>query len=211
LATQEGWHLGHARLASLSTLVGLQQDARLRRRAGQAWGGGKGPSHPRCHARHEEKPHVPASRLFAPLLLSPALRAQGFKYVFRFGPNPYFEDRELFKQFKYNKDTGDLLVDQTAIKWKAGHNLCDPRQVGQLIAGKQVRAPSPPKTRMLCVQCPGHACTHVRIHARPLLPLRACHAVMAGSLGKRARAVALSVSSQRVKSTRQVGALASVM
>jgi len=62
---------------------------------------------------------------------------QGFKYVFRFGPNPYFEDRELFKQFKYNKDTGDLLVDQTAIKWKAGHNLCDPRQVGQLIAGKQ--------------------------------------------------------------------------
>ena len=118
--------------------------------------------------------------------------------MFRFGPNPYFEDRELFKQFKYNKDTGDLLVDQTAIKWKAGHNLCDPRQVGQLIAGKQVRAPSPPKTRMLCVQCPGHACTHVRIHARPLLPLRACHAVMAGSLGKPARAVALNVPSRRV-------------
>ena len=88
--------------------------------------------------------------------------------MFRFGPNPYFEDKELFKQFKYNKDTGELLVDQTPIKWKPGHNLCDPRQVSQLIAGKQVGAPSPrktgnamcpvPRTCMACSQCT-HAST----------------------------------------------------
>eukprot|EP00802_Teleaulax_amphioxeia_P005996 Tamp_06000.p3 GENE.Tamp_06000~~Tamp_06000.p3 ORF type:complete len:204 (-),score=88.68 Tamp_06000:1069-1680(-) len=62
---------------------------------------------------------------------------QGFKYVFRFGLNEYFENRELFKQFKYNKATGDLMVDQTEIKWKPGKNLCDPKDVSQLIAGKQ--------------------------------------------------------------------------
>ena len=59
--------------------------------------------------------------------------------MFRFGINPYFENRELFKQFKYNKDTGDLIVDQTEIKWKPGKNLCDPKDVSELLAGKQVR------------------------------------------------------------------------
>ena len=31
---------------------------------------------------------------------------QGFKYVFRFVPNDYFENKEIFKQFKYTKETG---------------------------------------------------------------------------------------------------------
>jgi len=38
---------------------------------------------------------------------------QGHRYVFRFAaPNAFFEDKEIFKEFKYNKESGDLLVDQ---------------------------------------------------------------------------------------------------
>ena len=92
--------------------------------------------------------------------------AQGFKYVFRFGLNEYFENRELFKQFKYNKATGDLMVDQTEIKWKPGKNLCDPKDVSQLIAGKQVRANAPAlsmRTPCLSRQAP-HASEALAYH-----------------------------------------------
>jgi len=38
---------------------------------------------------------------------------QGHRYVFRFAaPNAFFQDKEIFKEFKYNKESGDLLVDQ---------------------------------------------------------------------------------------------------
>merc|ERR1740125_69278 len=60
---------------------------------------------------------------------------QGHKYVFRFAKNNYFEDTELFKEFKYSKGDGNLIVNQTPIKWKPGMNLCDPQQV--IAMGKQ--------------------------------------------------------------------------
>ena len=37
---------------------------------------------------------------------------QGHKYVFRFAKNNYFEDTELFKEFKYSKGDGNLIVNQ---------------------------------------------------------------------------------------------------
>lgn len=62
---------------------------------------------------------------------------QGHKYVFRFAPNAYFEDKEIFKEFKYNKNSGDLIVHQTPIKWKPGQNLCDKGDVSKMLSGKQ--------------------------------------------------------------------------
>jgi hypothetical protein len=62
---------------------------------------------------------------------------QGHKYVFRFAPNPFFEDTTLFKLFKYNKSSGDLTVDQTNISWKKGMNICNKEDVAKLLMGKQ--------------------------------------------------------------------------
>lgn len=68
---------------------------------------------------------------------------QGFRYVFRFASNPFFEDVELFKEFKYNKQSGELAVNQTNIRWKKGMNLCDEEDLSKMIAGKQAGTKRP--------------------------------------------------------------------
>jgi len=70
---------------------------------------------------------------------------QGHKYVFRFAPNAYFEDKEIYKEFKYNKNSGDLIVQQTPIKWKPGQNLCDKGDVSKMLSGKQAGKKRPMK------------------------------------------------------------------
>ena len=37
---------------------------------------------------------------------------KGHRYVFRFAANSYFENKEIFKEFKYTKETGDIAIDQ---------------------------------------------------------------------------------------------------
>ena len=68
---------------------------------------------------------------------------QGTRYSFTFNKNPFFDNQVrirmrtgisdvltrrrtaqvIFKEFKYNKETGDLVVDTSPINWKDGCNL----------------------------------------------------------------------------------------
>jgi len=47
----------------------------------------------------------------------------GTRYVFTFKKNPFFDHTEVFKEFKYDKETGQLDVKGTAIVWKDGQDL----------------------------------------------------------------------------------------
>ena len=66
---------------------------------------------------------------------------QGFKYVFRFVPTPTARTRSYLSSSSTTKARANSLwIRHRSSLWKAGHNLCDPRQVSQLIckqAGKR--------------------------------------------------------------------------
>jgi len=46
----------------------------------------------------------------------------GFKVTFTFDTNPYFKNKVLFKEFRYNQD-GNLTVTPSKIEWHAGKDL----------------------------------------------------------------------------------------